>query len=266
MPTGLCHHTSVPNACLTTPGRALMAITASGVAGAQADNAEIELFQKIPDIDFLQAHAMANDDFVIVTLRGVGEMVGDKQSVAVRGVTLSSELDFGAPRAFVQIGTTQTENALWDAMDQAILQLAQVLAGGGQVEYEVPPNSQQFQPNPPASLQRDNLGSTHHESGTLWMGTNPATSVTDGFGASRRLPRRTVLLPTWSILVVNSSQTGELARLGLRGGAMIRPAAVVVPVLSSSRPQDRVCHVRAACPVAGAGSADRGGDSGEVSG
>jgi len=163
-------------------------ITASGVAGAQADNAEIELFQKIPDIDFLQAHAMANDDFVIVTLRGVGEMVGDKQSVAVRGVTLSSELDFGAPQAFVQIGTTQTEKSLLDVMDLAILELAQVLAGGGQVEYEVPPNSQQFQPNPPASLQRDNLGSTHHESGTLWMGTNPATSVTDGFGAFYEVP------------------------------------------------------------------------------
>jgi choline dehydrogenase-like flavoprotein len=163
-------------------------ITASGVTGAQADNSEIELFQKIPDIDFLQAHAMANDNFVIVTLRGIGEMVGDKQSVAVRGITPHPELDFGTPRAFVRIGTTQAENGvngLWNAMDQALLQLAQVLAGGGQVEYEVPPNSQQFQANPPASLQamRDVLGSTHHESGTLWMGTDPATSVTDGFGA-----------------------------------------------------------------------------------
>lgn len=34
----------------------------------------------------------------------------------------------------------------------------------------------------------------------------------------------------------------------------------------SSRPQNRVCHVRAACLLAGAGSADRGGDRGEVHG
>src|SRR6266536_3177594 len=34
----------------------------------------------------------------------------------------------------------------------------------------------------------------------------------------------------------------------------------------SSRPQNRVCHVHAACRLAGAGSADRGGDRGEVPG
>jgi cyclic pyranopterin phosphate synthase len=34
----------------------------------------------------------------------------------------------------------------------------------------------------------------------------------------------------------------------------------------SSRPQDRVCHVRASCCLAGAGSADRGDDRGEVPG
>ena len=34
----------------------------------------------------------------------------------------------------------------------------------------------------------------------------------------------------------------------------------------SSRPQDRVCHVHAGCCLAGAGSADRGGDRGQVPG
>src|SRR5262249_34942318 len=101
-------------------------ITASGVVDPRADNSEMELFQKIPDIDFLAAHAMANDDFVVITLRGIGEMVGDKNSKAVRGISLSQELDFGVPRAFVQMGTTQAENVQWDAMDQTILQLAQV--------------------------------------------------------------------------------------------------------------------------------------------
>jgi len=48
--------------------------------------------------------------------------------------------------------------------------------------------------------------------------------------------------------------------------AMILPAAIVFPSLPSSRPQDRVCRVRAACRLAGAGSADRRGDRGEVPG
>jgi uncharacterized protein (TIGR03084 family) len=34
----------------------------------------------------------------------------------------------------------------------------------------------------------------------------------------------------------------------------------------SSRPQDRVCHVRAGCCLAGTGSADRGGDRGQIPG
>lgn len=50
----------------------------------------------------------------------------------------------------------------------------------------------------PATLQamRDVLGSTHHESGTLWMGTDPAMSVTDGFGVFREVPNAYVAGPT----------------------------------------------------------------------
>ena len=31
-------------------------------------------------------------------------------------------------------------------------------------------------------IDRDPAGSTYHEAGTLWMGDNPATSVTDASG------------------------------------------------------------------------------------
>ena len=47
---------------------------------------------------------------------------------------------------------------------------------------------------------------------------------------------------------------------------MILPAAVLSPGVPSSRPQNRVCRVHAACRLAGAGSADRRGDRREVPG
>ena len=34
----------------------------------------------------------------------------------------------------------------------------------------------------PQAVVRDGLGTTHHEAGTLWMGTNPASSVTNADG------------------------------------------------------------------------------------
>jgi hypothetical protein len=73
--------------------------------------------------------------------------------------------EFGVPRAFVNLTTNAGENALANAMDAAILVIANQLAG-----------------NTPASIQvtsqnRDGLGTTYHEAGTLWMGTNPQTSV-----------------------------------------------------------------------------------------
>jgi hypothetical protein len=34
----------------------------------------------------------------------------------------------------------------------------------------------------PHANRRDNLGTTHHDAGTLWMGDSPATSVTNDFG------------------------------------------------------------------------------------
>ena len=55
-------------------------------------------------------------------------------------------------------------------MDGAILALANQLAGNDPSKIKV------------TSQDRDGLGTTYHEAGTLWMGTDPATSVTDPNG------------------------------------------------------------------------------------
>ena len=54
-------------------------ITASGV-GELGMNSEAELFKKIPNIDELDQFRDLNDKWIVVTLRGIGEMIGDKTS------------------------------------------------------------------------------------------------------------------------------------------------------------------------------------------
>jgi choline dehydrogenase-like flavoprotein len=92
--------------------------------------------------------------------------------------------EFGVPRAWVQLVTTPNDNSLWNSMDQTALDLLQKLAGDpSKIEYFYDDKWQ----SPPPSLSvitqqmRDGLGTTHHESGTLWMG-GLGSSVTNEDG------------------------------------------------------------------------------------
>jgi choline dehydrogenase-like flavoprotein len=169
-------------------------VTASGVVGNIGDS-EAELFKKIPDVDFFDAHKLVTDDHVVITLRGIGEMQGDHTGAGSRVEQDPEPDEYLVPRAKVLLGTTVTDNALWDALDQAAIQLANAIAGGSPVEYLVPNSSPpQWSPNPPPSTPasqggvRDGLGTTHHEAGTLWMGTDPNDSVTDDLGRFHDVP------------------------------------------------------------------------------
>ena len=53
-------------------------------------------------------------------------------------------------------------------MDAAMQKVAAIFANG--------------QPMQVIQANRDGLGTTHHEAGTLWMGTDPTRSVTDHQG------------------------------------------------------------------------------------
>ncbi len=155
-------------------------ITACGVRGDIRDS-EAELNKKIPDIDDLDqlkgALAGVQDDFIVVTLRGIGEMVGQRISSSESRIDLDPEVDeAGIPRAIVTLGLTSADMDLWDAMDQAAADVAGVLAGGTPIQY-LNESTGQWQPGP--WVRRDGLGTTHHESGTLWMGEDAASSVTD---------------------------------------------------------------------------------------
>lgn len=147
-------------------------ITASAVPVPGSDS-EAELFKKVPDVDTIETLRQADDKYVVVTIRGIGEMEPDN---AASRVTLDPQPDeFGEPRAFVSIQASERDKMLWAAMDRAALDAANVLAGGRQ---EVLTRAADGRPGP----AHDGLGTTHHEAGTLRMGDDPETAVTDAFG------------------------------------------------------------------------------------
>jgi len=158
----------------TAQGKFQIQVTASADAGL---NSDALLFSMIPDIDLLDA-TLANQQsgFISITFRAASEMIGDKTTpvpnAGGRWINLSpfENDEFGVPRAFVQFNTTPAEDALANAMDAAIVALANKLANNNPADIQI------------SGPFRDPLGSTYHESGTLWMGTDPATSVTDTNG------------------------------------------------------------------------------------
>ena len=169
-------------------------ITASGLGNA-GSNSEAELFQKVPDVDTVEQHLNATDSHVIVTIRGIGEM---QPNNGASNVTLDldpSQVDFGERKAYVNLQPNLKDMQLWEAMDKASDDLAIAFANGHKVDFLHPVSGMDVQLGADAVTmvtviphvgrdqhpngRRDPLGSTHHEAGTLRMGDNPTTSVTD---------------------------------------------------------------------------------------
>jgi choline dehydrogenase-like flavoprotein len=183
------------------PGHFHLQITASGV-GQLETNSEAELFKKIPGIDELDRFRELTDDEIVVTLRGIGEMTGDRASSDPENrITLDTlgpqgPFDYGRSRALVRLEADPRDPSdprgnrdveLWDVMDAAAEEVALILANGGPIEYLA--GAGWIDHPPPRDARRDKLSSTHHEGGTLWMGTDPGTGgdsaswgITDEFG------------------------------------------------------------------------------------
>jgi hypothetical protein len=163
-------------------------ITATG-AGQLTTDSEAELFKKIPDIDTLDRFRDLTDQWIIVTLRGIGEIVGDPSPSDPATGTKPSRIDldgtpgpfdYGQARARVRLEARDNDLALWDVMDAACDDLATLFAKGNPIQYLKGGTWQATAPT--ASQRRDALSSTHHEGGTLWMGDNAASSITDPWG------------------------------------------------------------------------------------
>jgi choline dehydrogenase-like flavoprotein len=158
----------------TPQGKFQIQLTASA---DPTGNSDALLFSMIPDIDLLEdILASQQAGWISIGFRGVSELIGDKLTSVPnpggRWINLSpfEKDEFGMPRAYVQLNVSVAENALADAMDAAILNLANQLAGNNPADLQV------------ISSERDGLGTTFHEAGTMWMGTDRASSVTNTNG------------------------------------------------------------------------------------
>jgi choline dehydrogenase-like flavoprotein len=155
----------------TSDGHFHLQITAADDRGRDSDSL---LFRMIPDMDLLEKILDAqNADFVAVTFRGCAETKGIKDQPignrALRWIDLSpfERDEFGFRRAFVNLAINAAEARLWNAMDAATIEFARKLANDQKTAIRL------------ISSSRDGLGTTYHESGTLWMGDFPAQSVTN---------------------------------------------------------------------------------------
>jgi hypothetical protein len=158
----------------TGQGRFHIQLTASDDPGL---NSDALLYAMIPDVDQLQAIlASQQAGWVSFAMRASSQLQGDIATPVPndvgRWINLSpfESDEFGMRRAFVRMVTSAAEDGLANAMDAAVRQLLLQLAGGNPADLQI------------VSSERDGLGTTYHEAGTLWMGTDPATSVTDDNG------------------------------------------------------------------------------------
>jgi len=160
-------------------------ITAAGLDRPSGDS-EAELFKKVPDIDTYDDLRQVSDTQVVLTLRGIGEMEPDNAASFVR---LDPEPDeLGVQRAYVEIEPSDRDRALWETMDQATDDLARVFAGNHPYEVKTAAGFVPLAPGQelsevlPFEARHDGLGTTHHEAGTLRMGTDPVESPVDPDG------------------------------------------------------------------------------------
>src|SRR6266404_427439 len=152
-----------------------MQVTASAGSGSD-DN----LFTAIPDLDLLdKLRANQGPDWIPITLRVIGQMIGHPSAqpgdAKKSWVNLSSQNDprTGRPRAWVNLDPSDADMTAWGEMEQAAVALAGKVAGRDADIQNI-------------NINRNSIGTTHHEAGTLWMGA-PSQSVTDPIGKFHNL-------------------------------------------------------------------------------
>lgn len=204
-------------------------VTASAGIGSDAN-----LFTSVPDLELLDK-IRANQDpaWIPITLRVIGQMIGDPS--AQPGDSKKSWMDLalqndprtGRPRAWVNLEPTDADVAAWKEMEDAAVALAKAVAGS-------PADIERI------NVNRNKIGTTHHEAGTLWMGA-PGESVTDSFGKFHHLDNVYVVGP--AVFPVIGSANPSLTATALcrrTAGTIARsrtipPSPTVKPLFTGSR-------------------------------
>ncbi|MGC2741739.1 MAG: family 16 glycoside hydrolase [Candidatus Angelobacter sp.] len=204
-------------------------VTASAGRGSD-DN----LFTSIPDIELLGA-IKANQDpaWIPITLRAIGQMIGDPSAQPGDGkkswmnLALQNDQRTNRPRAWVNLEPTDADMVAWEEMEDAAVALLKSVAG----------NSADLQN---VNVNRNKIGTTHHEAGTLWMG-NPSQSVTDSFGKFHNMANVYVAGPALFPVMgsANPSLTATtLARrtaISVVASQTVAPSTTLKPLFTGSR-------------------------------
>lgn len=241
-------------------------ITASGLNELGTDS-EAELFKKIPTLEHLEAMLRANDNTVVITIRGIGDMTPRNPDSFIDLSTL--ETDFNRPKAVVHLGNskakpqdfpgsaeTNNDRATWGAMDAVSDKIALIFAGNE--PFEILPNAASAIPVPAGTRaqrlaalaaftnRRDDLGTTHHDAGTMRMGDNVADAVTNDAGRIHDTTNCYVagpaLFPTTGS--PNPMLTG--VALGRRTGDLLNGSVLPKPAVFSLTPAENAENAAAA--------------------
>lgn len=224
-------------------------ITAAGL-GKLGGDSEAELFKKIPTLEHLNDMLRANDDTVVITIRGIGDMTPRNPDSFVDLSTL--ETDFGRPKAVVHLGNakanpadfagsaqTQNDRTTWDVMDAVSDKIALIFAGNQ--PFDILPNANSTIPVPTGTRaqrlaalaafknRRDDLGTTHHDAGTMRMGDNIADSVTNDFGRIHDVTNAYVAGPALFPTVGSPNPMLTGVALGRRTGDLLNASVLPGP-------------------------------------
>jgi len=147
-------------------------------AAVNKNGPDANLYRMIPDLEIQTKIADGFDEKTIsFVLRASGEVIGGKAAtigdpnfdyIDLAGAG-DYDQEFNHRRAWVQFkqpDPSHTNDAIWDDIDATARAIARAL-DGGQLPLDL---DIQF---------KQGVGTTYHDSGTLWMGDDPSTSVTD---------------------------------------------------------------------------------------
>lgn len=204
---------------LYLPGRAadsgrLMHTHVSVVHNPAPEEAYDVLYKVLPDASTPQAVAAYQDpNFVVIMLHTMGEFLGERSAESWNYVGVDAE-----QQATVHVEIRDEDEHFWQIMDQTTYQVVDVLANDAPVEYQhsLPDGSIEWKSIPPDSIRNNGLV---HSAGTLWMGEDPDTSVTDIQGKVHGLNNLYgvggMLFPrpgSWNPTLTGVTQTFALAR------------------------------------------------------
>jgi GMC oxidoreductase/3-keto-disaccharide hydrolase len=224
-------------------------ITASGLQKLGADS-EAELFKKIPSLEHFQDMLRATDDTVVITIRGIGNMTPRNPDSFIDLSTL--EFDFQRPKAVVHLGNakatpqafpgsaqTQQDRVTWGEMDAVADKIALIFAGNEAFDILAGPNrtipvpagtrTQRLAALAAFTARRDDLGTTHHDAGTMRMGDNIADAVTNDFGRIHDTTNCYVAGPTLFPTVGSPNPMLTGVALGRRTGDLLNSSVLPGP-------------------------------------